>query len=313
MSIIHKTNEAEFDQGLNCVLSDLTEDRYGDIVGDASHPTLGWMMDDFKKNPIALFNHQSSFPIGTWKDLHVKDGALRGRLVMAPKGSSSRIDELKALLSAGVLKGISVGFIPVEQKPRDTGGYNFLRQKLVEASLVSVPANPSALLTAKALGVSRQTIAMIFNQTETPSIAQRIRKARKAIRKAKAHLQQADTPHKREVMERVIRHLEKEERELRASLEPRQSAADRRLAHALEVRAKALATVRRIDERIAREYEASPAGQKQRQHEETLANFTRAQQRSAPQDPPPFVPKGDYGTWRGVKLLGPTWRGKPIK
>jgi HK97 family phage prohead protease len=121
--IIHKTNDdVDFDEGLNCVLSDLTEDRFGDIVGDGSHPMLGWDVADFNRNPIALFNHQSSFPIGTWRDLHVENGALRGRLHMAPKGSSSRIDELKALLAAGVLKGISVGFIPAEHKPRDNGG-----------------------------------------------------------------------------------------------------------------------------------------------------------------------------------------------
>src|SRR5882762_3664237 len=145
MSIVHKTNASEFDEGLNCILSDLTEDRYGDIVGDGSHPMLGWDVTDFSKNPIALFNHQSSFPIGTWKNLHVEGKALRGRLHMAPTGSSPRIDELNALLAAGVLRGISVGFVPKEHKPRDNGGRHYLRQTLVEASLVSVPANPSAL------------------------------------------------------------------------------------------------------------------------------------------------------------------------
>ena len=219
MSIVHKTNASEFDEGLNCVLSDLTEDRYGDIVGDGSHPMLGWDVADFKRNPIALFNHQSNFPIGTWKDLHVKDGALRGRLHMAPKGSSDRIDELKALLAARVLKGISVGFVPTEYKPRDNGGSHFLRQQLVEASLVSVPANPSALLTAKALGVSKHTIDMVFKQGE--SIAQRIRGYRRSIRKLKDRIARETNPKTRASMMRALGHLEKGEREMCASLDPR--------------------------------------------------------------------------------------------
>lgn len=183
MPLIHKTHDADFDEGLNGVLSDLTEDRYGDVVGDPVHPMLGWDTKDFLRNPIALFNHKSDFPIGRWRDLHVKDGKLLGRLDMAPKGSSPRIDELSALLAAGVLKGISVGFVPSEYKPRDNGGRHYLRQTLVEASLVSVPANPSALLTAKALGISKQTIDMIFKQSETSSVAQRIRDLRRVIRK----------------------------------------------------------------------------------------------------------------------------------
>jgi hypothetical protein len=70
---------------------------------------------------------------------------------------------------------------------------------------------------------------------------------------------------------------------------------------------------RRIDERIAAEYDASAAGQAKRHQQEIIEAFTRASNR-LPQDPPPFVPSGDgYGTWRGQKLPGPLWRGKPIR
>jgi len=279
--MIHKTNEAEFDQGLNCVLSDLTEDRYGDIVGDPAHPMLGWDIANFVKNPIALFGHQSSFPIGVWRDVHVTDGALRGRLHMAPKGSSPRIDELKALLAAGVLKGISVGFSPTEAKPRDNGGMQFLRQELVEASLVSVPANPSALLTAKALGVSKATIAMVFKQSD-----------------------------EQDFMEECISNLEDQgvdDAEAVCAIMWEESAAT------AAVRARTIAVLNKVDARLAREYEASAAGQAKRHTEETIANFTRTQQRLVPHDPPPYVPNGQYVTWRGQKIdLRMTWRGKKI-
>jgi HK97 family phage prohead protease len=254
MPTVHKTNDAaEFDQGLNCILSDLTEDRYGDVVGDGTHPMLGWDLAEFNRNPIALFNHQSSFPIGTWKNLRVENSALVGRLHMAPTGSSPRIDELKALLAAGVLKGISVGFIPVEHKQRDTGGYHYLRQKLVEASLVSVPANPSALTMAKALGISKQTITMVFEPSE-----------------------------------------------------------EQLLAQALKARDRAMAEVKRIDDQIASQY--SWTEQQRRQTEQTIASWTRhALKHRDPPKPTHDPVNAPYGTWRGVKLPGPTWRGKPVR
>jgi HK97 family phage prohead protease len=304
MKIIHKNNESEFDDGLNCVLSDTSVDRYGDIVGDISDPMLGWDVSDFRRNPIALFNHQSSFPIGTWKDIHVEDRALRGRLQMAPSGTSSRIDELKSLLSAGVLKGISVGFIPVEHKILDNkGGYHYLRQKLIEASLVSVPANPAALLTAKAMGVSRQTIDMVFKQGQ--SLAQRIREYRRSIRGFKDRIAKAPNPKSRASLARALKHLEQGERELVASLDPRTRNADRR-------RALEEAQDREVD-RLVAEYEASWAGQIARQHDEMIAGYTA--QALKHRDPPktPHDPNSaPYGTWRGVKLPGPTWRGKKV-
>ncbi len=161
-AIVHKTTTSEFGAGLGCTLSDLTEDAYGDVVGDPAHPTLGWDITSFKANPIALWSHDNRAPIGTWQNVHVANGALRANLHMAPPGSTKLVDELRALLAAGVIKGISVGFRPTKAEPRANGGKHYLRQVLCEASLVALPANPSALLTAKALGVSRQTIEMVF-------------------------------------------------------------------------------------------------------------------------------------------------------
>jgi HK97 family phage prohead protease len=272
MTLKYKTKTSGFDAGLNCVLSDLSEDAYGDVVGDPAHPMLGWDLTDFLRNPIALWSHDSRAPIGIWKGVVVKDGALRGRLHLAPLGSTKLVDELRALLDAGVIKGISVGFRPVKSEPRaNGGGMHYLRQVLCEASLCSVPANPSALLTAKALGVSEQTIAMVFKQTD----GQRIREARRAVRKAK--------------------------------LKP--SAADRRLAHALEVRAKAMAKITEIDAKIAREHAASPAGQKRQQEAKTLAAYTAHASKHLD---PPKVKFEEQKTWRGQKLPGPMWRGRKI-
>ena len=148
--------------GREFVLSDNTVDRVGDLV-----ETSGWKLDTFQKNPIALFSHQKDFPIGRWHDIHItQDKQLRGRLELAPKGSSARIDELHALVDAGILRAVSVGFRPIKTAPLNAkspyGGLRYIEHELVEASLVAVPANANALMTAKQLNVSAETIDLVF-------------------------------------------------------------------------------------------------------------------------------------------------------
>ncbi len=124
----------------------------------------GWQLSNFKKNPIALFGHKSDFPIGTWKNLSVVDKQLRGELQLAPAGTSQRIDEIRALVEANILRAVSVGFRPIETKPRQESdwGVFFTKAELVETSLVSVPANPNALAVAKSLKISPATIDLVF-------------------------------------------------------------------------------------------------------------------------------------------------------
>ena len=321
------------------ILSDATVDHYGDSIDP-----YGWVLDNFSKNPIALFNHQSSFPIGNWTNLRVQDNALRGHLKMAPAGTSPRIDELRALREAGILKAVSVGFIPLSSTARkDEHGYrigeNFIKQELVETSLVSVPANPNALAVAKSLKISDRTMKEVFKQSETSSNAQRLRGYRRAIRKLKDSIARETNPKSRATWKRTLAHLEKAEREMSASLSPRPIARSEQddfmeqcisdmedqgiedaedvcqilweeRSYKQQLRARTIANIRRVDERLAREYAASPAGQNKRHQQETLANFTA--QALKHRDPPKPVYDRTTPTWRGVKLPGLTWRGRKI-
>jgi HK97 family phage prohead protease len=133
--------------GVEFVLSDETPDRMGDIL-----KVDGWVLDSFLKNPIALLNHRSDQPIGLWSSLRVEGKALRGKLQLAPEGTSDRIDEVIRLVRAGILKAVSVGFRELESRRREgvERGLVFTKQELVETSLVSVPANPNALAIARA-------------------------------------------------------------------------------------------------------------------------------------------------------------------
>jgi HK97 family phage prohead protease/HK97 family phage major capsid protein len=161
MNMIFKTVAS--DGGLEFVLSDDTVDRYGDII-----VASGWMLTNFKKNPIALFGHSNGFPIGTWSDIRVEGNKLVAKLKLAARGTSARIDELISLVEQGVLRAVSVGFIPIKSEPinpdRPYGPQRYTKQELLETSLVSVPANPSALALAKSLNISSETMSLAFGE-----------------------------------------------------------------------------------------------------------------------------------------------------
>jgi HK97 family phage prohead protease/HK97 family phage major capsid protein len=160
--LVHKTL-ARAGEGLEFVLSDDTVDSYGDVIDPK-----GWDLSNFKRNPIALFGHSSGNPIGTWKDVRVEGGKLIGKLVFAAKGTSARIDELISLVEQGILRAVSVGFMPIKSQPLDPerpyGPQKFIKQELREVSLVSVPANPAALAVAKSLNVSSETMSLAFGE-----------------------------------------------------------------------------------------------------------------------------------------------------
>jgi HK97 family phage prohead protease/HK97 family phage major capsid protein len=160
-ALIRKTHSGDA-IGLEFVLSDESIDRMGDVI-----MSTGWVLDNFKKHPIALFNHNADFPIGKWHNLRVENGSLRGHLQLAKKGTSARINEILSLVEQGILQAVSVGFHPIEDEPLKAAnggwaGSRFTKQELIETSLVSVPANPNALAVAKSLGVSPGTLDVIF-------------------------------------------------------------------------------------------------------------------------------------------------------
>ena len=87
--------------------------------------------------------------------LLIREGAGLGLAAnMAPPvpaaGVSAQADEAYGLVKSGVLRGVSVGFKPLESKPAPNGhGRVFTRVLLFEILLVSLPANANALLAAR--------------------------------------------------------------------------------------------------------------------------------------------------------------------
>jgi HK97 family phage prohead protease len=173
------------DDPLEFVMSDETVDRMGDVI-----EANGWDLSNFRKNPVALFNHDSRFVIGNWRDVGVTAGELRGRLKLLPP-VSDRLKEIHSAIQAGVLRAVSVGFRSQDAVPLEgskSGGLRFTKSELVECSLVAVPANPNALSVAKSLHLSPATRALIFGE-----LAGKDRTTRRAISGELAGTRQART------------------------------------------------------------------------------------------------------------------------
>lgn len=135
------------------VMSTAAIDRMGDVVKQ------NWRLKDFKRNPIALWQHNADQPIGVWENVRVTGGQLMGRLKLAEKGTSELIDTVRSLIEQRVLKAVSVGFRSNKQTPLDEekGPYGPLElddNELLECSVVSIPANQEALSTAKSVNQS---------------------------------------------------------------------------------------------------------------------------------------------------------------
>jgi len=149
------------DNPIPFTLSTSAVDSDNDIVKQ------NWNLSLFKNNPIALFGHKSrDLPIGTWNNVRVAGGELKGELLLAKQGTSEFIDTVRSLVEQKILKSISVGFQSKNPSPRDPDkpwdGYILDDNLLLEASLVNIGANPDALMAAtKSMHVSIETKNLI--------------------------------------------------------------------------------------------------------------------------------------------------------
>src|SRR6478752_4243619 len=168
MTIIHKATAqpSPSRDPLEFVMSDDSRDRMGDVIDPK-----GWQLGNFKRNPMALFNHNSNFPIGHWENVRVEGSRLVGQLKLAARGTSDRIDEIISLVEQGILRAVSVGFSPLAKRELDDGRIRFTKQELLETSLVSIPANPAAVQLAKSLDVSDDTIGLVFGEQARERLA----------------------------------------------------------------------------------------------------------------------------------------------
>ena len=113
-------------------------DRAGDIIESDAWTKGG--LENYKGNPIILFNHNYDKPIGRAKDLKVTDNGLE----ISAKISKAAGD-VTQLIKDGVLGAFSVGFkVKDADYMTETDGYKIKDAELFEVSVVSIPCNQGA-------------------------------------------------------------------------------------------------------------------------------------------------------------------------
>lgn len=117
-----------------------TPDRVGDLI------EKGAFADTTLPLPM-LFGHDGNEPLGSWSEAKETEVGLelKGKLLV---DDVARAREVNALVKAGAISGISVGFITRKSMPRKGGGRTISKVELVEASLVAIPMHPGARVTS---------------------------------------------------------------------------------------------------------------------------------------------------------------------
>ncbi|MBN9347557.1 MAG: HK97 family phage prohead protease [Devosia sp.] len=113
--------------------------------------------------PMLAF-HDMGDPIGTWDTATEKSDGLHisGRLLIA---DVARAREVHALVKAGAVKGLSIGFMTKgTPRIRPGGGRTIKSLDLFEVSLVTVPMHPGARVTSAKSAVAALQLAASINR-----------------------------------------------------------------------------------------------------------------------------------------------------
>jgi HK97 family phage prohead protease len=140
-------------------VKDLSEDAR-EFVGIASTPTVDRVGDIVEPGgakytlPIPLlWQHDKNMPIGEIMDARVSKSGIqvKARVFKASQSRTlmDRLDEAWESIKLGLVKGLSIGFLPSEYEPmKETGGYRITKWDWHELSAVTIPANMDASISS---------------------------------------------------------------------------------------------------------------------------------------------------------------------
>jgi len=148
--------DAAADRIVQFVISTGAVDRDGDTIDPN-----GWDLVSFQKAGAILWGHRGDeLPIAQSLGVWIEEGKLKAKCRFPERDVYAFADTVYQLIKAECLRCTSVGFKPKtweENGERVGSGWgpplDFKSQELLEYSVVSVPANPEALVEAKSLGI----------------------------------------------------------------------------------------------------------------------------------------------------------------
>lgn len=129
------------------------------IEGVASTPTVDRVKDivdpmglTFQREAPLLLGHDHSQPVGTvtFGTPNANGLPFKAKIAKVDEDGTvkQRTDEAWHSVKSGIIKGVSIGFRPVKSQPLSNGGTLYSKADVHELSLVSIPANPDAVITA---------------------------------------------------------------------------------------------------------------------------------------------------------------------
>lgn len=131
-----------------------------EFVGIASTPSTDRMGDIVEPDgavydlPIPLlWQHNHDAPIGEIYQAKVVDGKIevKGRIASTeegmPRGMLARLEEAWYSVKTKLVRGLSIGFSPIEYAYMDNGGVHFTKWNWHELSVVTIPANAEASIS----------------------------------------------------------------------------------------------------------------------------------------------------------------------
>jgi HK97 family phage major capsid protein/HK97 family phage prohead protease len=138
-------------------------DRVGDVI------TKGAFASTPARLPM-LWSHDQSAVIGVWDSIDETPAGLqvKGRLLI---NSVEKAREVRALVTAGAVNGLSIGFKTKQAAPRKGGGRVISALDLCEVSIVAVPSHPDARIQTIKSATKGKTMENELNEEiETKTI-----------------------------------------------------------------------------------------------------------------------------------------------
>ena len=124
-----------------------SEDRGGDVVAPGAYKASLTRLATDRRQVKMLWQHDPAQPIGVWDEVR-EDGRglyVKGRLLE----SVAKAREAAALIAAGAIDGLSIGYRTLRAAKNDKGRRLLQELELWEVSLVTFPMLPSARVGAK--------------------------------------------------------------------------------------------------------------------------------------------------------------------
>jgi HK97 family phage prohead protease len=157
-SLLQKADDDAPGKASLVVASTSSVDRQDDIVEQ------DWELDDYAKNPVILWGHRYDLaPVGRALGVKVENGKLLASIAWDEDSEMGKA--VARQVRDGFLNAVSVGFYPGQSIPRrslpdgdprkkDGYGYIHSKNKLLEISVVPVPANAEALFVTRSAGLA---------------------------------------------------------------------------------------------------------------------------------------------------------------